>query len=34
MLDESMAKLKTVYGNISESYTKVMKTECKEQVNF
>lgn len=27
-----MATLKTVYGNISESYAEVMKSECKEQV--
>ncbi|XP_067952190.1 uncharacterized protein [Watersipora subatra] len=30
--DESMRKLKTVYGNISESYTKMMKEECKAQI--
>ncbi|KAF6020220.1 hypothetical protein EB796_021461 [Bugula neritina] len=31
--DQSMATLKTVYGNISESYAEVMKSECKEQIS-
>lgn len=30
--DTAMSALKTVYGNISESYTKVMKKGCIDQV--
>lgn len=32
--DETMNKLKTVYGNMSEQYLQVMKIECRQQVRL
>jgi len=32
-MDDSLTKLNTVYGNISETYSSVMKDECRTEVH-